>query len=256
MRLLSIALNTFKESIRNKILIGVLLFSVLIIVSTMVLVQLTIGQWMKITVDIGMGAISLFGNLMAVFLGINLVAKEIDRKTVYTIVSKPIKRYEFILSKYIGLILTIFINVVLMLIILLFILKFYVKYDVPYLGTVQAFYLLILEFMIISAIAIFFSTFSTPIMSAAFSITIWFIGHLLSDLKFWSMKSENEAFKALINIAYYLLPDLELLNLKSNIVYQITADINYIIWVSAYAIMYSVVMLTASILIFEKRDFK
>ncbi|MCX7959027.1 MAG: ABC transporter permease [Deltaproteobacteria bacterium] len=256
MRLLSIALNTFKESIRNKILIGVLLFSVLIIISTMVLVQLTIGQWMKITVDIGLGAISLFGNLMAVFLGINLVAKEIDRKTVYTIVSKPIKRYEFILSKYIGLILTIFINVVLMLIILLIILKFYVRYEIPYLGTIQAFYLLILEFMIISSVAIFFSTFSTPIMSAAFSLTIWLIGHLLSDLKFWSMKSENEGFRILINTAYYLLPDLELLNLKSNIVYQITADANYIFWVSAYSLMYSIVMLTVSILIFEKRDFK
>ncbi len=256
MRFISIALNTFKESIRNKILIGVLLFSVLIIISTMILVQLTIGQWMKITVDIGMGAISLFGNLMAVFLGINLVAKEIDRKTVYTIVSKPIKRYEFIISKYLGLILTIFINVVLMLIILLVILKFYVRYEIPYLGTIQAFYLLILEFMIVSAIAIFFSTFSTPIMSAAFALTLWFIGHLLSDLKFWSEKSESEAFRMLINTAYYLLPDLELLNLKSNIVYQITADLNYIIWVSAYALVYSIAILTASILIFEKRDFK
>ncbi len=256
MRLFTIALNTFKESIRNKILIGVLLFSVLIIISTMVLVQLTIGQWMKITVDIGMGAISLFGNLMAIFLGINLVAREIDRKTVYTIVSKPIKRYEFIISKYLGLIITIFVNVVLMLIILLLILKFYVRYDIPYLGTIQAFYFLILEFMIISAIAIFFSTFSTPIMSATFALTLWFIGHLLSDLKFWSMKSENEAFKFLINVIYYILPDLELLNLKSNIVYQITADTGYIVWVTAYSILYAIIMLIASILIFEKRDFK
>lgn len=256
MRLFTIALNTFKESIRNKILIGVLLFSILIIVSTMALVQLTIGQWMKITVDIGMGAISLFGNLMAIFLGINLVAKEIDKKTVYTIVSKPIKRYEFILSKYLGLIITIFINVVLMFIILLVILKFYVRYEVPYIGAIQAFYLLLLEFMIVSAIAIFFSTFSTPIMSAAFSITIWFIGHLLSDLKFWSMKSENETFKFLINLAYYTLPDLELLNLKSNIVYQIIADSKYLLWVTTYALMYSLLMLTASILIFDKKDFK
>ncbi|MCX7945292.1 MAG: ABC transporter permease [Deltaproteobacteria bacterium] len=256
MRLLSIALNTFKESIRNKILIGVLLFSVLIIISTMALVQLTIGQWMKITVDIGMGAISLFGNLMAVFLGINLVAKEIDRKTVYTIVSKPIKRYEFIISKYIGLLITIFINVALMFVILLIILKYYISYEVPYIGTIQAFYLLLLEFMIISAIAIFFSTFSTPIMSAAFSITFWFIGHLLSDLKFWSMKSESEGFKLLINTVYYLLPDLELLNLKSNIVYQITVDMKYILWVSCYALMYSVLLIAASIVVFEKRDFK
>jgi len=256
MRLFSIALNTFKESIRNKILIGVLLFSVLIIISTMVLVQLTIGQWMKITVDIGMGAISLFGNLMAIFLGINLVAREIDRKTVYTIVSKPIKRYEFILSKYLGLILTILINVVLMLIVLIIILKFYVKYDIPFIGIFQSFYLLILEFMIISAIAIFFSTFSTPIMSATFSLTLWFIGHLLSDLKFWSEKSENEAFKLMINTIYYILPDLELLNLKSNIVYQITADANYIMWVSSYALLYSLMILIFSILIFEQRDFK
>lgn len=256
MRILSIALNTFKESIRSKILIGVLLFSVLIILSTMALVQLTIGQWMKITVDIGMGAISLFGNMMAIFLGINLVAREIDRKTVYTIVSKPVKRYEFILSKYLGLLFTIFINVILMLIILLLILRFYVRYDIPYQGIIQAFYLLILEFMIVSSIAIFFSTFSTPIMSAAFSVTIWFIGHLLSDLKFWSMKSESEAFKFLVNAIYYILPDLELLNLKSNIVYQITAEVNYIVWVSAYSLMYSIFMLLISILIFEKRDFK
>lgn len=256
MRLLYIALNTFKESIRNKILIGVLLFSVLIIISTMLLVQLTIGQWMKITVDIGLGAISLFGNLMAIFLGINLVAREIDRKTVHTIISKPIKRYEFILSKYIGLILTILVNIVLMFIILMLILTFYVKYDIPYMGTIQAFYLLILEFMIISAFAIFFSVFSTPIMSAAFSLTLWFIGHLLSDLRFWSRRSESETFKFIIDAVYYLLPDLELLNLKSNIVYQITADSNYIFWVSSYAILYSSLLLFAAILIFEKKDLK
>ncbi|MBI5528148.1 MAG: ABC transporter permease subunit [Deltaproteobacteria bacterium] len=256
-KIVAIAYNTFRESIRDKILTGVLLFVALIIISSVATVQLTVGQWMRLTTDVGLGSISLFGVLLAVFLGISLVFKEIDRKTVYTIVSKPVRRSQFLAGKYIGLLLTIVVNAALMLLVLLATLAYVSRQEQnPYLGIFQAWLLMLSEFMLVTAVAVFFSTFSSPVLSAMFSIGIWIIGHLLSDIRFWGEKSMSEAVRIATDVIYYVMPNLELLNVRSRVTYHIPIGWDYVGWTSAYAMAYTLMILVAAAFIFSRRDFK
>jgi ABC-type transport system involved in multi-copper enzyme maturation permease subunit len=257
MKITAIAYNTFRESVRDKILIGVLLFSTLFIISSIATVNLTIGQWMRLTTDVGLSSIALFGTVLSVFLGISLVSKEIERKTVYTIVSKPVRRHEFLLGKYLGCVLTIFVNTVIMLAVLYAVLAYLSRYENnPYMGIFQAWLLMMVEFMLITAVAVFFSTFSTPSLSAMFTIGIWIIGHLLADLRYWGSRSESWIVALLVKAAYFFIPQLDLLNMRSRVTYHIPIGWDYMGWVTAYAGMYIALILVVSSAAFSRRDFK
>ena len=257
MKVLAIAWNTFRETIRDKIMIGVLLFATLIIISSIATVQFTVGQWMRLTTDVGLGAIAVIGIGISIFLGISLVSKEIERKTVYTIVSKPVRRSQFVLGKYLGLLLTLLVNTVLMLAVLLITLAFVSRNEPnPYLGIVQAWILMMCEFALITAVAVFFSTFSTPTLSAMFTAAIWIIGHLVSDMRYWAMKAHDEVVRTLVDAVYYLLPNLELLNVRNKVTYFIEIPWGDILWTASYAAMYTAFILTVAVIVFSKRDFK
>src|SRR5712691_10854438 len=113
-RVTIIALNTFKENLRDKILFNLVVFGLLLIGSSILLSTLTIGEQATIIKDVGLGSISLFGTLIAIFVGIGLVSKEIEKRTIYTIIAKPLRRYQFLLGKYFGLTLTLFVNIAIM----------------------------------------------------------------------------------------------------------------------------------------------
>src|SRR5215467_3433921 len=114
MKVLSIALNTFRENLRDKLLYNLLIFALLMIGSSLILMRLTLGEFHRLILDIGLGSINFFGVLIAIFVGIGLVSKEIEKKTIYTIVSKPVARFQFLLGKYLGLSLTLLINTAIM----------------------------------------------------------------------------------------------------------------------------------------------
>lgn len=257
MKLFAIAWNTFRETIRDKIMIGVLLFATLIIVSSIATVQFTVGQWMRLTTDVGLGAIAVIGIAISIFLGISLVSKEIERKTVYTIVSKPVRRSQFVLGKYLGLLLTLFVNTVLMLAVLLATLAFVSRNEAnPYLGIVQAWIMMMFEFALVTAIAVFFSTFSTPTLSAMFTAALWIIGHLVSDMRYWALKSQDELTRTLVDVVYYILPNLEILNVRNRVTYFIEIRWSEVLWTASYAAMYTAFILAAAVIVFSKRDFK
>src|SRR5512136_35955 len=114
MKIVPIALNTFRENVRDKVLYNLVIFAFLLIASALILGELSIGQEVKIIVDLGLASVSLVGGMMAVFIGIGLVYKEIDRRTIYNIVSKPVERYQFLLGKFLGLLMTLSVNVCVM----------------------------------------------------------------------------------------------------------------------------------------------
>jgi ABC-type transport system involved in multi-copper enzyme maturation permease subunit len=257
MKTASIAFNTFRESLRDKIMIGVLVFTFVIILSNIVTVQLTVGQWMRLTVDVGLGAITVFGILLAIFLGITLISREIERKTIYTVVSKPIHRHQFLLGKYLGLISTIFANAGLMLLVLYGVLLYLNPQEgVPYLGIFMAWLLMLLEFMVVAAIATFFSTFSPAVLAAMFTIGFWVIGHLISDIGYWGLKSGDESVVAMAKTLYYAMPNLELFNVRNKVTYRIAVEWRYVGWVTTYALLYIVFILGSATVIFSRRDFK
>ena len=254
MKILAIALNTFKECIRDKILYNLLIFAMLMIGLSAFLSKLTIGVQIRIVKDIGLGSISIFGVLIAIFLGIGLVSKEIDRRTIYTILSKPVQRYSFLLGKFAGLLLTLFINIAIMTVALV-ILIYSMNGDVNLL-LFEAIFLIFIELIVVTSIALFFSTFTTPTLSAIFTLSFFVIGHLTGYIRLFGSQSDLQFVKKLSDILYYVLPNLESFNVKSMVMYADSLEWNFFFLSTMYGLVYASLVLVLSVIIFQRRDFK
>lgn len=250
----AIARNTFREAVRDRVLYNLVLFVLLLTGGAVFLGELSAAQEAKIIVDMGLSAMLLFGVFIAIFIGVGLVYKEIERRTIYAIFSKPVGRGEFLVGKYLGLCLTLAINVAVMgagvsLALL------YVRggYDPLVLNIWPAVALVYVELMIVVAVALLFSSFSTPALSALLTFFVFVIGHFSADLK--SLAATGGA-RLLFAALYYLLPNL------SNYAYitaashgQTPTPANFFGAV-LYGLAYIVVLLAASTLIFKRRNFK
>lgn len=250
--MLTIGLNTFKESIRDKVFYSLLFFAVILIFFSIVLGKLTIGDPMKIIKDFGLGAISIGGTLIAIFVGIGMVYKEMEKRTIYIILSKPLARWQFLAGKYLGLSLTILAEVVVMTI-LLFALCFAYEQTLPWI-LLTAIAAIFFEILIILAFAVFFSTFATPFLSGMFTLAVFIIGHFTKDLKQVAASSQDAFFKAIADVAYYTLPNLELLNYKARVVHHLPIPGQEFALSLVYALSYIAVVLIAAVFIFEKKD--
>lgn len=254
MKLYPICINTFRETVRDRILYSLLAFALLMIGSTVYLATLTIAEHVKLVTDFGLAAISLFGVIVAIFVGIGLVFKELDKRTIYTVLSKPIPRYEFVLGKYLGLLLTLLVNLTIMATGFILVLKLFGNVLTP--SLFWAIYFIYLELMVITALTIFFSSFTTPTLSAMFTLGLFVIGHLSLDLKLLGAKSESLMVRYLSKLIYYSLPNLENFNLKGVVVYQMSVSPEKILLVTGYGLLYVMVLLVLAMVIFQKRDFK
>jgi ABC-type transport system involved in multi-copper enzyme maturation permease subunit len=262
-----IALNVFRESVRDKVLYNLVLFAIVLIGASFLIGQLTAGQDVKIIKDLGLAATSIFGLFIAVFIGIGLVSKEVERRSVYSLLAKPIHRYQMIAGKFAGLSLTLAVNVAIMAAALYAVLA-YMRWGVP--ANVQqawdapaldpamlkALLLILFELMIITAIALFFSTFSTPIMSAAFTFGLFVIGHFSTDLRNFEQVVGSPAAAALARGLYWVLPNLGQFDVKAQVVHALPVPLGYIALTGAYAALYIAVLLIAAMVIFSRRDFK
>lgn len=253
MRVYPIALNTFREAIRDRVLYLLLFFALVMIFTSRIASLLTVGEESKIIIDIGLSAISFFGVLMAVLIGITLVSREIEKKTIHNILSKPIRRYQFLLGKYGGLLLTILIMDFVMTLGLL--LTLYFKSGRFEFSLLLAMGLFFCELLIITAFAIFFSTFTTPILSSVFTLAVYIVGHLSWNLL--ALKERITSFwgKALCTLLYYLLPNLENFNIKNEVVHQLSVGWKTVFLAIGYGISYSVVILLLATLIVQRKDF-
>jgi ABC-type transport system involved in multi-copper enzyme maturation permease subunit len=253
-RVRAIALNTFKEAVRDRILYAILAFAIAMIASTFVLATIGAGSGEKIIRDIGLGFISIFGTLIAIFIGIGLVYKEIDRRTIYTIISKPIHRSQFVLGKYLGLVLTLFVNVIIMT---------WALMGLIYIG--EGFWdfrlfvasgMILLELMVITGIAICFSAFSTPTLSAIFTLSLFAIGRLLDDLRLFGEQYAGGVGRAVIQALYYLLPNLGRFNVSGEVVHGLPLAAMVTGMTVLYGLLYIATLLALTALIFQNRDFR
>lgn len=254
MKIYPISLNTFRETVRDRVLYNLLIFALLMIGSTVYLATLTIADHLKIIKDFGLAAISLFGVLIAIFVGIGLLYKEVDKRTIYTVLSKPIKRYEFILGKYLGLLLTLLVNLAIMAAGLVLILLFFGNVFTA--SFFVALYFIYLELMLLVGLTVFFSSFTTPMLSALFTLALFVIGHLSADLKLLGMKSESLMVKYLTKFMYYFLPNLDNFNIRGTVVYGLSVSLERVLAVTAYALLYLGVLLVLAVIIFQRKDFK
>jgi ABC-type transport system involved in multi-copper enzyme maturation permease subunit len=253
-QIIVIALNTFRETLRDKILYNLVFFGLLLIGSAILLGSLTMGEQAKIIQDLGLASINLFGTLIAIFVGIGLVSKEIEKRTIYSIIAKPIPRYQFILGKYSGLALTLFVNIAIMAAgFFLTLLVGHVGLD---LALLKAIGLIFVELLVITAVAVLFSTFTTPTLSATFTLAIYIIGNLTDDLQVLGSKLQNDLTKGLLDWLYYVLPNLDYFNIKGQAVHGIPIEPSYLVSAVLYGLAYSAVLLALACMIFQRRDFK
>lgn len=253
MKVLSIALNTFRENLRDKLLYNLLVFALLMIGSSLLLMRLTLGEFHRLLLNVGLGSINVFGVLIAIFVGIGLVNKEIEKKTIYTIVSKPVARYQFLIGKYLGLTLTLFVNTLIMAAGLLLVL---VAQNVPIESMLfKALGLIFMEFMVITAVALLCSTFTSATLSAIFTLATYVIGHLTADLKTFGEKLD-EGMRALVTGLYYILPNLERFNLKGNVIHHIEVSGTDLLLIVVYGLTYVAFLLMSASIIFQRRDFR
>jgi len=253
MKIRAIALNTFKEAIRDRILYLLLFFAAVSLLFSRFLALLTVGDRVKIIRDVGLSSISIFGVLMAILIGTGLVYKEIDKKTIYTLLSKPIHRYQFLLGKFLGLIITLFIMLFFMSFIFMA-LVFFHTFKIEWNLLIPIFFVFF-ELCLITAVAILFSCFSTPILSSIFSLAFYLIGHLSWGLEGLIQKMKPGAGKILAQILYTFLPDLENFNFKTEIVQHLPIPSKIFIISTLYGLFYTLFILALAMLIFRRRNF-
>jgi ABC-type transport system involved in multi-copper enzyme maturation permease subunit len=253
-RILVIARNTFRETLRDKILYNLVFFALLMIGSAVLLGSLAMGEQGKIIKDIGLAGINLFGVLIAIFVGISLVSKEIEKRTIYSIIAKPIRRYEFLLGRYSGLVMTLFVNTAIMA--AGFFLTLFLSHMEMDPALLKAIGLIVVELLVITAVAVMFSTFTTPILSATFSLSLYVIGHLTDDLRVLGGKLQHGLTKQILDGLYYALPNLEYFNVKGQAVYGLAIEPSYLVSAVAYGVTYCAVVLILACMIFQRREFK
>jgi ABC-type transport system involved in multi-copper enzyme maturation permease subunit len=229
--------------------------------------QLTAGQDVKIIKDLGLAATSMFGLFIAVFIGIGLVSKEVERRSVYSLVAKPVSRAQLVLGKYCGLALTLGANMAVMAIALYAVLAYSswvvsaqarAAWDAPALdpALLKAMALIFGELMLVTAIALFFSTFSSPLLSAALTVGLYVVGHFSADLRNFQQVLDSPAAVALARGLYWVLPNLAQFDVKSDVVHGVHVPAGYLAMTGAYAALYIAMLLSIASLIFSRRDFK
>jgi ABC-type transport system involved in multi-copper enzyme maturation permease subunit len=263
----SIAVNVFRESVRDKVLYNLVFFAVLLIGASLLLGQLTAGQDVKIIKDLGLAATSIFGLFIAVFIGIGLVWKEVERRSIYSLLAKPIRRGELILGKFLGLVLTLAVNLAVMAAALYAVLAIMAWNTPPELAKVWeapaldpallvAIGLIFLQLTLITAIALFFSTFSSPLLSAALTFGLYVIGHFDADLRNFGQVVESPVAAWIARVLYYLLPNLAPFDVKAQVVHGQAIAPGFALLNAAYAIVYITAVLVAASWIFSRKDFK
>jgi ABC-type transport system involved in multi-copper enzyme maturation permease subunit len=262
-----IAVNVFKESVRDRVPYNLALFAVLMIASSFLIGQLTAGQDVKIIKDLGLAAIAVFGLFIAIFIGIGLVSKEVERRSIYSLLSKPIGRPQFVVGKYAGLVLTLAVNVGVMTVALYIVLGYltYIQtpaaraaWDAPGVDPrlLEAIGLIFVELMIVTAVALFFSTFSTPLLAAALTFGLFIVGHFNTDLKNFDKIVDSRPAIWLARAVYHTVPDFSAFDIKTEVVHGLPVTAGYLSATAGYGFAYIGALLVVSVLVFARRDFK
>jgi ABC-type transport system involved in multi-copper enzyme maturation permease subunit len=255
-RLWHIAFNTFREAVRDRVLYNLVFFALLMVGSAPLFGQISIGLERIILINLGLTAITLFGVVIAIFIGIGLVSKEIDKRTLYTVLSRPVRRWEFIVGKYLGLAGTLVVNAGFMSIglfaALLFVNKGLSGEDAHLL---VALYFIILQFLVVTAITLLFSSFSSPLLAALFTFGVFVIGNFVDDLRGFAMLAEGAQRWMVMGISY-LVPNFGAMNVVASVAHGQAVAPALVAMNSLYAGLYVLAALSGAVLIFERRDLK
>lgn len=263
-----IALITFKEGIRNRAIYGISIFALLLLSANQVICGMIMREVDKVAVDMALGTVSFAGLLVVLFVGINLLAKDLDKKTIYMILARPVSRVQYILGKFLGLVLLILFTMTL-LAIFAFISIFLVKSSYPDFFQNFSWVLVLLAIaystlglILLSALSFLFASFaSTSFITFVLTVVTYLIGHSVSDVKAL-VESPNEAgiivsslTVKIVKVAYYLFPNLSFFNLKTQAAHALPIPLTYIVWTTSYWSFYTVLAIGFAALLFRRSEF-
>jgi ABC-type transport system involved in multi-copper enzyme maturation permease subunit len=264
-----VAWHVFKESVRDRVLYGIGAFALVLVAGSVLIGQITAGQDLKIIKDLGLATIEIAGALMTIFIGVGLVSREIDRRSIYSLLAKPLPRWEFIVGKYLGLVLTIAVNLWAMAAALYVVLLFQLwmapeniraSWTAP---AVDPRLLLVVvmitaEMALLTAVALFFSTFSSSaLLSVVFTVGIFVAGLASADLRhFGDIVQVNPAAAAFVSAIGWILPAFSEFDIKTQIVHGFPVAPGLVLSMVGYAAIYSASMLGLSVAMFARREFK
>jgi len=263
-----VALHVFRDSVRDKVLYSIVAFAVVLISASYLIGELTAGEDLKIIKDLGLAAMSLLGLFIAIFIGVGLIAKEIDRKSIYAVLVKPVRRHEFIIGKYLGLVGTLFVNLAVMAAAYYAVLAYMGWKLHPATLAVApaaptdprlliAIGLIACELALVTAVALFLSTFSSSaLLSAGLTAATYVAGQFGADLKNFEQVVESPIAGRFGRWLYYVLPNFAAFDVKAQVVHALPIERGYVLWTIGYAVVYITLLLTAAVLIFSRRDFK
>jgi ABC-type transport system involved in multi-copper enzyme maturation permease subunit len=234
-------------------LITLLVFAVLVMGGSRVIQPLALGEEGKVIKDLGLASITLFCVLIAILVGGRLVYKEVEKRTIYIILAKPVRRWEFIAGKYLGLLAVLFISLLFMTI-SFYIILLILKAGAP-LNMLWAVLMTFFQLAILTAVAILFSTFATPITGSVFTFVVYFVGHLTRDLKLLAAMSPSPVVKGISQVLYYLLPNLSNFNIRGEVAHGALLDAGGLSLAALYAVVYTVTLLLISVAVFNRKEF-
>ncbi|MGB8523385.1 MAG: ABC transporter permease [Candidatus Acidiferrales bacterium] len=252
-----VAINTFREAVRDRVLYNLIFFALMMISASILVGEISIGISRLVIINLGLSAISIFGLIMAIFIGVGLVSKEIEKRTLYTLLSKPVRRWEFLVGKFGGLLLTLTVNTALMTLglaaALFYVSGNFLRADVSILVAV---YFILLELALITALALFFSCFSSPMLSTLFALGIYVAGVFSKDIRDIGILTLNPVMQGATRVLYYVLPNFHNFNAITAAGHGESIPVSLIWQNTAYAALYVAVVLIGASAVFSGRNLK
>jgi ABC-type transport system involved in multi-copper enzyme maturation permease subunit len=252
-----VAINTFREAVRDRVLYNLVLFALMMIGAAILVGQISIGIERLVIINLGLSAISIFGLVMAIFIGVGLVYKEIEKRTLYSLLAKPIRRWQFLVGKYAGLLLTLAVNTTFMTLglaaALLYVSKRFEPSDASIL---VAIYFILLQFALVTALALFFSCFSSPLLSTLFTLGIYITGVFADDIRSVGDFTQNSAILAITRTLYYLVPNFHNFNAIAAAAHGGSIPFSLVWQNTLYAVLYVTLLLLAASTVFSGRNLK
>jgi ABC-type transport system involved in multi-copper enzyme maturation permease subunit len=252
-----VALNTFREAVRDRVLYNLVFFALLMMAAAVAVGQISIGIERTVIVSLGLSAISVIGLLISVFLGVALVSKEMDKRTLYALLAKPVRRWEFLLGKFAGLVLTLAVNTAAMALGLLLVM-IYVTHSLERgdAAVLVAVYFILLKLALIVALALLFSCFTTPLLAILFTVGLYIVGLYVQELRNLPVEVMSPAMSVFTRWLSYLLPNFENFNVLAMAAHGRAVPGALILQNTLYTVIYSTIVLTAAAAVLSRRNLK
>lgn len=248
----AIAIITFHELLREKVLWSSFVFAVLSVGLAYAVSQLSFAENARIALDFGLTSVSIVGGLISIVMGAGLIAKEVQNRTLYLVLTKSIWRWQFVVGRLLGLLGVLTLNSLVMMLIL--IVTFVAVGGKLNVDIAKSFVLQMTEFAVLASVACIFSAFSTATLAAIFSSGVWVIGHAMTDFRIVADKIEPYALRPVLGFIARVLPDLTRFDIKAQVAHQMPVTWTYMSVSVLYGLFYVAFAMTAACLIFRKRD--